>query len=133
MTRCALMLSVGLLCAASANAQTIERTIEVNEPAWGLVDAMPVEADGDPATREWLVSFPAASDLTYNTRLLVVAERLGRTCVGDWFSPPAPGPLALTTYKWVEVGGATKIQATDFRLAGQMTIRLQGLTVPACD
>lgn len=118
--------------AASADAQTVERTIEVDQREWGSYRVKPIEADGNVNTREWLVLSPQIGELSSNTRLKVVAERNGATCEGEWFRITVPGQRWWATWEWVRVGHRDMIQSTEFGPSGKLRVSLIGLSVPPC-
>jgi hypothetical protein len=85
--RCVLAAVAFSLFAVPATAQTVERTIDLSALGWGkLTKPLPVDTDGNPATREWVVQ---SADFD-NGRLghwRVITERAEGLCVGDWFDP----------------------------------------------
>jgi hypothetical protein len=133
MTRLLMFVLVSLALSSSALAQTVERTIEVDQQEWGSFRVQPIEADGNPDTREWLVISPQAGDLSSHTRLKVVAERHGTTCQGDWFHIVIPGQRWWARWEWVRIGLKDMIQSTEFGPWGKLRVSLIGLTVPPCD
>jgi hypothetical protein len=86
MTRTLILVAL-LALPGSAFAQTVERTIDLSQFGWGKVSATPVNADGNPATEEWLIQ----SRDSLNPRYRVVAVRNGGLCVGEWFNPIPEG------------------------------------------
>lgn len=96
--RCLLVLACAFVVAPCApNAQTVVADFVIPEVAktpYRYVSARPVDADGNPATDEWLLRYeqppeagPTESPWIWNQQYRVVAIRNGRLCIGPWFRP----------------------------------------------
>lgn len=93
-----------LALATHADAQTIDRSINLTPLGWGNVEPVPIDIDGDGATKEWTIH----NDMAWR----VIAFRDGTYCIGDWFTPEAPYFQTFTQAKVVHEGGRDKIQLT---------------------
>jgi hypothetical protein len=75
------------VCAQNVSVSFVIPRAFINDLPWEVIDrsvtARPIDADGDPATGEWLLS--NASDLATSRWFRVVAVRNGATCSGSWF------------------------------------------------
>jgi hypothetical protein len=130
--RCVLAAVAFSLFAFPATAQTVERTIDLSGLGWGRIDLTAVDADGDPRTREWLVT--TLDDAGDPQSYRVVAERSGSYCTGHWFTPQARRADAWVTVKVITEAGAHKLLVTErWGFFGHgMTVRTIRLDLPSC-
>jgi hypothetical protein len=124
-----LLVAVLVLFASNASAQTVLRTLDLSGLGWGNITVQPVDADGDRATEEWLVT--KMDERTFR----VVAQRDGRYCVGEWFTPLPPNtrPFTFLGVKVINTAGVTSLIVTDrWGWAGDMIVYEVRLDVPPC-
>jgi len=116
---CAFVLSATVLAA-----QTIESTLDLSALGWGPIETpIAVETDGDLTSREWLIAH------THTGQWRIVAERPGRLCVGQWFSPLFGGTPFDTIAQVQRVGMIHKVV---IRRIGSDVVTMVRLDTPAC-
>lgn len=88
------LVSVFVLCVSVASAQTVTRRIELgalNMP--GIIDAQPIDDDGDTATEAWLLE--RVIDFVRHFQLVTVDA--GRPCFEAPFAPRGAATMAILT------------------------------------
>jgi hypothetical protein len=120
---------VFVLFASHASAQTVVRTLDLSTLGWGQIVVEPIDADGDRTTEEWLVT--KMNSPTYR----VVAQRQGRYCIGDWFTPMPvnPLPFSFVSVKVVNTTGVTSLLVSDrWGWMGELIVHEVRLDIPPC-
>ena len=112
-----------VLTSSPAFAQTLESTIDLSSLGWGQLDMpLSVETDGDLSTREWLVRSIETN------KLIVLAERDGRLCAGDWF---VIGKHPFVAMSLQRVGLVHKLFVRD-PFAATREVKVLALITPTC-
>lgn len=116
-----------VLAASTASAQTIESQINVNALGYGNHDIRLVDADGNPATEEWL-AVPKSPGGAFQ---LVAVSPYGGACFGPWFTPTAGFGAAEVIINRKGNRDVLLVREYTFISPGP-TLRVVGLTRPPC-
>lgn len=117
-----------LLLAAPAAAQTVEIEIDLAPLGYSAHTLHPAEADGNPATEEWL-AVPRWFGGLY--QVLAVAPD-GHTCTGDWFAPADGLAGASVTKERRGDRDVLIVREAALFLPRTQIERVVGLTRPPC-
>lgn len=121
--RVAVFVACVLAASTAAPAQTVARVVDLTSLSLGLLDTLvPVETDGDLATKEWLVYRVAAG--TYQ----VIAERAPAVCFGTPFRV-SRGSVFAAPVTPVRVGLVHKLHVRD---GVAQTLTEVNLDTPPC-
>lgn len=115
------------LVAVSASAQTIESQTNVNVLGYQNHDVRLVDADGNPATEEWL-AVPKAPGGAFQ---VVAIASSGAACFGAWFVPTSGFPAAEVVIGRRGTRDVLLVREYLFVSPGP-TLRVVGLTRPPC-